>query len=174
MVRNLPRNGYVDVDASRCRPITCWTSRRYFDSTLCAFPTVDRRAIQIFTSRGCPYRCTYCHDLFGKKFRGRKPELVWDEIKFLHDTYGVREFMIEDDIFNMDLERAKRICDLVIQSGLRLGLPVRQRRPAGTLRRGADGEAGSRRHSSHGDRHRVGQRSDPEGDQETSETRAVQ
>jgi radical SAM superfamily enzyme YgiQ (UPF0313 family) len=29
--------------------------------------------------------------------------------------------MIEDDIFNMDLERAKRICDLVIASGLKLG-----------------------------------------------------
>jgi radical SAM superfamily enzyme YgiQ (UPF0313 family) len=85
------------------------------------FPTVDRRAIQIFTSRGCPYRCIYCHDLFGKRFRGRKPELVWEEIRFLHDRYGIREFMVEDDIFNMDLDRAKRICDLVIDSGLELG-----------------------------------------------------
>ena len=29
--------------------------------------------------------------------------------------------MIEDDIFNMDLARAKRICDLVIASGLEIG-----------------------------------------------------
>lgn len=29
--------------------------------------------------------------------------------------------MVEDDIFNMDIERAKRICDLVIASGLKLG-----------------------------------------------------
>lgn len=121
VLRNLPRNSYVDVDSVPMPAYHLLDVERYFDLDFVRFPTIDRRAIQIFTSRGCPYRCTYCHDLFGKKFRGRKPELVWEEIKFLYDTYGVREFMIEDDIFNMDLERAKHICDLVIRSGLDLG-----------------------------------------------------
>ncbi len=121
VVRNLPRNDYVDVDAVPMPAYHLLEIERYFDIDFVRFPTVDRRAIQIFTSRGCPYRCIYCHDLFGKKFRGRKPELVWEEIKFLYDTYGIREFMIEDDIFNMDLARAKKICDLVIASGLKLG-----------------------------------------------------
>jgi radical SAM superfamily enzyme YgiQ (UPF0313 family) len=121
VVRNLPRNDYVDVDAVPMPAYHLLDIERYFDIDFVRFPTVDRRAIQIFTSRGCPYHCIYCHDLFGKKFRGRKPELVWEEIKYLHDTYGIREFMVEDDIFNMDLQRAKRICDLVIASGLQLG-----------------------------------------------------
>jgi radical SAM superfamily enzyme YgiQ (UPF0313 family) len=121
VVRNLPRNDYVDVDNIPMPAYHLLDVERYFDIDFVRFPTVDRRAIQIFTSRGCPYRCIYCHDLFGKKFRGRKPELIWEEIKFLHDTYGIREFMVEDDIFNMDLDRAKRICDLVIDSGLKLG-----------------------------------------------------
>ncbi|PYV20021.1 MAG: hypothetical protein DMG07_00410 [Acidobacteria bacterium] len=121
VVRNLPRNDYVDVDAVPMPAYHLLDIERYFDIDFVRFPTVDRRALQIFTSRGCPYRCIYCHDLFGKRFRGRRPELVWEEIRFLYDTYGVREFMIEDDIFNMDLDRAKRICDLVIASGLRLG-----------------------------------------------------
>lgn len=121
VVRNLPRNSYVDVDAVPMPAYHLLEIERYFDIDFVRFPTVDRRAIQIFTSRGCPYRCIYCHDLFGKKFRGRKPELVWEEIKYLFDTYGIREFMVEDDIFNMDLERAKKICDLVIASGLKLG-----------------------------------------------------
>ncbi len=121
VIRNLPRNDYVDVDSVPMPAYHLLEIERYFDIDFVRFPTVDRRAIQIFTSRGCPYRCIYCHDLFGKRFRGRKPELVWEEIKFLHDTYGIREFMVEDDIFNMDLERAKQICDLVISSGLELG-----------------------------------------------------
>ncbi len=121
VIRNLPRNSYVDVDEVPMPAYHLLEIERYFDIDFVRFPTVDRRSIQIFTSRGCPYRCIYCHDLFGKKFRGRKPELVWEEIKHLHDVYGIREFMIEDDIFNMDIERAKRICDLVISSGLRLG-----------------------------------------------------
>ncbi len=120
--RNLPRNEYVDVDDVPMPAYHLLDVERYFDIDFVRFPTVDRRAIQLFTSRGCPYRCIYCHDLFGKKFRGRKPELVWEEMKYLHDTYGIREFMIEDDIFNMDLDRAKRICDLIIASNLKFGL----------------------------------------------------
>src|SRR5437867_630059 len=121
VVRNLPRNDYVDVDKVPMPAYHLLDVERYFDLDFVRFPTVDRKAIQIFTSRGCPYRCIYCHDLFGKRFRGRKPELVWQEIKWLYDAYGIREFMIEDDIFNMDLARAKSICDLVIASGLKLG-----------------------------------------------------
>ncbi len=120
--RNLPRNAYVDVDSVPMPAYHLLEVERYFDIDFVRFPTVDRRAIQLFTSRGCPYRCIYCHDLFGKKFRGRKPELVWEEMKYLYDTYGIREFMIEDDIFNMDLDRAKRICDLIIASGIKVGL----------------------------------------------------
>jgi radical SAM superfamily enzyme YgiQ (UPF0313 family) len=121
VIRNLPRNEYVDVDAVPMPAYHLLDIERYFDIDFVRFPTVDRRAIQIFTSRGCPYRCIYCHDLFGKRFRGRSPELVWQEIRHLYDTYGIREFMVEDDIFNMDLDRAKRICDLVIDSGIRIG-----------------------------------------------------
>jgi radical SAM superfamily enzyme YgiQ (UPF0313 family) len=119
--RNPGRSTFVDVDAVPMPAYHLLDIERYFDLDFVRFPTVDRRAIQIFTSRGCPYRCIYCHDLFGKKFRGRKPELVWEEIKFLYDTYGIREFMVEDDVFNMDIERAKHICDLVVASGLELG-----------------------------------------------------
>jgi radical SAM superfamily enzyme YgiQ (UPF0313 family) len=121
LVRNLPRNEYVDVDAVPMPAYHLLEIERYFDIDFVRFPTVDRRAIQIFTSRGCPYRCIYCHDLFGKRFRGRSPEFVWQEIRHLYDKYGIREFMVEDDIFNMDLDRAKRICDLVIASGVKVG-----------------------------------------------------
>jgi anaerobic magnesium-protoporphyrin IX monomethyl ester cyclase len=122
IVRNPPRNDYVDVDLVPMPAYHLLDLERYFDIDFVRFPTVHTRAIQIFTSRGCPYRCIYCHDLFGKRFRGRSPELVWQEIKLLHDQYGIREFMIEDDIFNMDIGRAKKICDLIVAGGARIGL----------------------------------------------------
>ena len=121
VVRNPARTTFVDIDSVPLPAYHLLDIERYFDIDFVRFPTVDRRAIQIFTSRGCPYRCIYCHDLFGKRFRGRKPELVWQEIRYLNDKYGIREFMIEDDIFNMDMERAKRICDLVIDGDRKLG-----------------------------------------------------
>lgn len=86
---------------------------RYFAGSSARSATKHKRCMQVFTSRGCPWRCIYCHDLFGKTFRARSPENVLGELKLLHDRWGIREYMVEDDIFNLDLDRAKRIFDLV-------------------------------------------------------------
>ncbi len=72
----------------------------------------------IVTSRGCPFKCIYCHNLFGKKFRARSPENVVKEMKYLYDTYSIREFHIIDDIFNFNKDRVLRICDLIEKSNM--------------------------------------------------------
>lgn len=68
-----------------------------------------RRYAPIFTSRGCPFRCNYCHDIFGKRFIHRSPENVLAEIELLYERYGVDEFEVVDDIFNLDKPRVKAI-----------------------------------------------------------------
>ncbi len=95
---------------------------RYSTAESARFTPLYSRAIQIFTSRGCPWHCTYCHDLFGKKFRARSPEHVLAEMKLLYRLYGIQEFMIEDDIFNFDMDRAKEICDLIVESKMKVAL----------------------------------------------------
>lgn len=94
-----------------------------------AYKTFDRMSrsgmndyMVIFTTRACPFKCLYCHKMFGKGFRKRSPENVLAEIRKLHDEFGVTEFEIVDDIFNCDLPRAKRIFDMIIESGMKLRL----------------------------------------------------
>lgn len=82
----------------------------------------SKRYMSIFTSRGCPYGCIYCHSIFGKEFRKRSAENVFQEIKELHDKYGIDEIQIFDDIFNLDILRAKKICDLIINSKIKIKL----------------------------------------------------
>lgn len=77
-----------------------------------------RRVAPVMTSRACPYRCTYCHDMFGKKFQVRSPGHVLDELEYLLRERGVRRFEIIDDIFNMDRRRAAAILQGVIDRGL--------------------------------------------------------
>ena len=72
----------------------------------------------IFTSRGCPYRCIYCHHIFGKKFRVHSPQRIMDEVMYLYDHYGITNFQIIDDIFNLDKARAMTFFKMVIRSGL--------------------------------------------------------
>jgi len=82
----------------------------------------SRRVVQFITERGCPYQCSYCHEIHTKKFRGMAPETVLDQMEWLVRTYHVREFMIVDDIFNFDLERAKRICRGIVERKLAIHL----------------------------------------------------
>lgn len=82
----------------------------------------SRRGVSMFTSRGCPYSCTYCHNVFGKKTRFRSPEKVVEELKILYHDYGVRELEFLDDIFNVNIKRAKRIFDLMESEGLRFNI----------------------------------------------------
>lgn len=76
----------------------------------------------LFTSRGCPHRCIYCHDVFGKAIRWRSAGNVLDELSHLVGERGIRELHVYDDIFNLDAERAGAICDGILSRGLRLKL----------------------------------------------------
>ena len=95
---------------------------KYFDFTRQSIVSMHHRYMTILTSRGCPYQCTYCHQVFGKKFRARSPENVFEEIKRLYYDYKIREFHVADDTFNLDISRAEKICDLITESNLEIGL----------------------------------------------------
>ncbi|MFC1944244.1 B12-binding domain-containing radical SAM protein [Chloroflexota bacterium] len=70
--------------------------------------------VQIFTGRGCPYRCTFCSTatLQGKKLRARSVKNVVDEFEYIsRELPQVKEIFIEDDTFTIDKGRVKGICE---------------------------------------------------------------
>ncbi|NTV29795.1 MAG: B12-binding domain-containing radical SAM protein, partial [Candidatus Omnitrophica bacterium] len=64
-----------------------------------------QKYMPLFTSRGCPFQCIFCHNIFGKVFRAHSAQRVFDEIKTLHDKHGIKHFSFFDDIFNCDRQR---------------------------------------------------------------------
>ncbi|PIQ97169.1 MAG: radical SAM protein [Nitrospinae bacterium CG11_big_fil_rev_8_21_14_0_20_56_8] len=96
---------------------------RYFNFK-CAmdfFPAYrNRRFIPIVTSRGCPFKCTYCHDIFDKSTQYKSAKGIVDEMEYLVRTYKVGEFSIVDDVFNLNMKRAKEVMDEVIRRGLKV------------------------------------------------------
>ena len=72
--------------------------------------SVGRRPyMSVLTSRGCPYKCVYCHQIMGKAFRKRSAESVLAEMEELRFRHGFKEFEISDDCFNLDSERMRAI-----------------------------------------------------------------
>lgn len=70
----------------------------------------------IFSTRGCPYNCSFCSSSInmGSKIRKRTPSKVVDEIEFLVKKYKVKEIHFEDDNFTFYKEFVKEICQLII------------------------------------------------------------
>ncbi|HLC77329.1 MAG TPA: radical SAM protein [archaeon] len=109
-------------------------AERPFDSNLDDLPLPDyegfelkkylgysEKHLPIITSRGCPYQCVFCSIRLsmGLKFRPRSPENVVDEIQHWYDK-GWRSFEVDDDNFTLDMKRAEKICDMIIERGLKI------------------------------------------------------
>jgi len=78
------------------------------------------RTVYIITSRGCPFTCTYCSRGIGKIFRPRSPSNVVSEIVHMKGRYRVQKFLIADDNFSLDIQRAKEICRLLIDKKINI------------------------------------------------------
>ena len=83
---------------------------------------VKSRATTIFTSRGCPYPCTYCasSNVQGKKIRRRTAENVVQELTQLVNNYQINGFYICDDLVTGDHDWIMEFSRKLADSGLGL------------------------------------------------------
>jgi magnesium-protoporphyrin IX monomethyl ester (oxidative) cyclase len=74
------------------------------------------------TTRGCPYACTFCATpkLYDRRLRFRSPENVIQEIKYLVDSFGVKEIHFEDDNLTLNRKHVENICNLLIENNLKI------------------------------------------------------
>jgi len=65
--------------------------------------------------RGCPFGCTYCSTktFWGRKYRLKSPERIVEEIKHIHEQFGISEFAFEHDMFTLKRDQVMRTCELL-------------------------------------------------------------
>ena len=113
----------------------------YFSNDLDAYPIIDRTLVDytryydvmgkggifttIVTSRGCPYRCTFCNTP-RHRYRVMSPSRVCDELEDCIKL-GIREFYFVDDTFNITNQRVQDLCDEIIARKLDISWTVRFR-----------------------------------------------
>lgn len=76
----------------------------------------------LLTSRGCPYRCSYCSmpRIMGGKWRSHKPSRVIEELQHARSKHRSTSFTVVDDNFTLDLKRVESICELLISEKMNL------------------------------------------------------
>lgn len=87
----------------------------------------DNVITTMFTSRGCPYRCTFCDRPFSpvlSGFRWRSAIHVADEMEVCL-SLGIREAFIYDDTFTVRRDRIFELCDEIEKRKIRFRWDVR-------------------------------------------------
>ncbi len=74
----------------------------------------------MFTSRGCPNRCTFCTVHHSRKQRFNSVENVLDEMEILQNEYKTDYLFIMDSLFIGKRSRVIDICNGIIKRGLSL------------------------------------------------------
>ncbi|HEB12275.1 MAG TPA: B12-binding domain-containing radical SAM protein [Actinobacteria bacterium] len=80
------------------------------------------RGLDVLTSRGCPYRCSFCANtiLLGQKWRPRDIDTVLGEIDNLVETHDLNFLWIMDDYFFGDRKRPQALADHILRKGYQL------------------------------------------------------
>jgi radical SAM superfamily enzyme YgiQ (UPF0313 family) len=75
----------------------------------------------LMTSRGCPYNCSYCAtSIWERKTRYRSVDNVIDEIRFVIEKFGTKQFTFKDDSFTVNKKRVINLCDRLIKEKIKI------------------------------------------------------
>ena len=97
--------------------------------------------VPIMTSRGCPYRCSYCAShLLNDRFQRRDPIRVADEIEYWHTHLRIKHFSFYDDALLID---PNEMVIPLLQEIIRRDLPISFHCPNGLHLREITPELGS-------------------------------
>lgn len=72
-----------------------------------------RPSLYIENSRGCPYACTYCYNVYfnDRKWRAQSPERVVERVAYVRDRFGVQDVYFVDDDFFINARRSRAIIE---------------------------------------------------------------
>ena len=117
-----PRQPIADLDSIPLPAVDLLPMDRYYALT------VESPFMTMVTSRGCPYKCTFCSQVYvGGKFRQRSAENVLVEFKRFAEELDVREIVIFDETFTVNKERLLTICRGIEEAGWNIRWTLRGR-----------------------------------------------
>ena len=97
-------------------------ARHLVDNNIYSRPDNNKVQATIKVSRGCPFHCFFClaTPVSGAKVRRRSPENIVAEIKECVEKYNIKNFLFWSDIFNIDKDWTMKLCQAIIDSGLKI------------------------------------------------------
>jgi hypothetical protein len=123
------------IDIQCCYPFRSWSDHLSYNETFSdqypfpnyelfdSFPTfhqnwrANKWRYVIMTSLGCPFPCMHCM-CKNRPWLARSPQNCYEELKRAQTQWGIVSFLIIDDCFNVNIQRAIEFCRLIKPLGL--------------------------------------------------------
>lgn len=117
--RNVDGAVIADLDSLPWPAYHLFKMNRYTNLQPATDAIPGERSFSIMTSRGCPYRCTFCsQSIMPIKWRARSPENVIAEWRHLVQDLGALEIGVLDDSANIRRNRLMQLSDDLIANKL--------------------------------------------------------
>lgn len=97
-------------------------ARHLVNNNIYRRPDNNKVQATIKVSRGCPFHCFFClaTPVSGAKVRRRSHENIVAEIRECVEKYNIKNFLFWSDIFNIDKDWTMKLCQAIIDSGLKI------------------------------------------------------
>jgi len=85
------------------------------------FEIVGKPTVQMLTSRGCPYQCTFCNTTVfypGGLYRARAIKNVVDEMEYVVEKYRARQIYFDDDLPFINRSRLQQLVEEILSRNL--------------------------------------------------------
>ncbi len=76
--------------------------------------------VHIVTSRGCPFGCRFCSNIFGQRLRQRSAKSVLDEIRQCVRDLDAREVYFYDDTLTANRKWVRSLCEGLIEENIKV------------------------------------------------------
>jgi len=113
-VRTAPRPLMTSLDVL---PFPAWD---LIDRTRYRMPFTNEQFLLVATGRGCPYYCNMCADtaFYGHKLVLKSPGRVVDELAWVRDTFGIRDFLFWSESFTINRKFAFTVAQQIARRNL--------------------------------------------------------
>lgn len=120
--RTRMREALPDLDAIPIPPYELFPMDTYLNTpTKLSSWRICQRDISMISSRGCPFKCTFCYRPPWERVRYRSAENVKKEVAFLIDTYGIEGVVFNDELTLAEKKRSYELCDAMEELGILWG-----------------------------------------------------
>lgn len=87
-----------------------------------ALTSSAKRLFPVDVGRGCPFVCTYCstNNFWGRNYRLKSAARIVEEIRYIHQKFGISGFVFEHDMFTLNREKVIQICQMLKTIGFPL------------------------------------------------------